>query len=77
MEVVVTYTPAPASELDSVRKEELLDLADDRSAWFLASDITTEALEGLYGSSSVICRIEISLADYKAAVYEWLRPLGL
>ena len=64
-------------ELDSAMKEELLALADNRDAWFLASDITTEALEGLYGSSSVICRNEISLADYKAAVYEWLRPLVL
>ena len=66
-----------ASELDSVRKEELLALADNRDAWFLASDITTEALEGLYGSWSVICRNETSLADYKGAVYEWLRPLVL
>jgi cell division protein FtsB len=66
-----------AGELDSVRKEELLALADNRSAWFLASDITTEALEGLYGSWSVICRNETSLADYKGAVYEWLRPLVL
>ena len=66
-----------AGELDSVRKEELLALADNRNAWFLASDITTEALEGLYGSWSVICRNETSLADYKGAVYEWLRPLVL
>ena len=66
-----------ASELDSVRKEELLALANNRDAWFLASDITTEALEGLYGSWSVICRNETSLADYKGAVYEWLRPLVL
>ena len=66
-----------ASELDSVMKQELLALADNRDTWFLASDITTEALEGLYGSWSVICRSETSLADYKGAVYEWLRPLVL
>ena len=66
-----------AIELDSVRKEELLALADNRDAWFLTSDITTEALEGLYGSWSVICRNETSLADYKEAVYEFVRPLVL
>ena len=66
-----------AIELDSVRKEELLALADNRDAWFLASSITTEALEGLYGSWSVICRNETSLADYKGAVYEFVRPLVL
>jgi hypothetical protein len=66
-----------ASELDSVRKEELLALADNRDAWFLTSDITIEALEGLYGSWSVICRNETSLADYKKAVYEFVRPLVL
>ena len=61
-------------ELDSAMKEELLALANNRDAWFLASDITTEALEGLYGSWSVICRNETSLADYKGAVYEGVRP---
>jgi hypothetical protein len=61
-------------ELNSAMKEELLALANNRDAWFLASDITTEALEGLYGSWSVICRKEISLADYKVAVYEKVRP---
>ena len=64
-------------ELDSAMKEELLALANNRDAWFLASDITTEALEGLYGSWSVICRSETSLADYKGAVYEVVRPWGL
>ena len=55
-------------------EEELLALAHNRDAWFLASDITTEALEGLYGSWSVICQKEISLADYKAAVFAGIRP---
>ena len=55
-------------------KEELLALANNRDEWFLASDITTEALEGLYDSWSVICRNETSLADYKGAVYEVVRP---
>ena len=55
-------------------KEELLALANNRDGWFLTSDITTEALEGLYGSWSVICRNETSLADYKGAVYERVRP---
>ena len=55
-------------------KEELLALANNRDAWFLASDITTEALEGLYASWSVVCRNETSLADYKGAVYEVARP---
>ena len=64
-------------ELDSVMKEELLALANNRDAWFLASDITTEALEGLYGSWSVVCRNETSLADYKGAVYERVRPFVL
>ena len=63
-----------ASELDSAMKEELLTLANNRDAWFLATDITTEALEGLYGSWSVICRNETSLADYKGTVYEVVRP---
>jgi hypothetical protein len=58
-------------------KGELLALANNRDAWFLASDITTEALEGLYSSWSVICRNETSLADYKEAVYEFVRPLVL
>jgi hypothetical protein len=62
------------TELDSAMKEELLALANNRDAWFLASDITTEALEGLYDSWSVICRTETSLADYKEAVYEEVRP---
>ena len=61
-------------ELDSAMKGELLALANNRDAWFLASDITTEALEGLYGSWSVICRNETSLADYKGVVYERVRP---
>ena len=61
-------------ELNSAMKEELLALANNRDAWFLSSDITTEALEGLYGSWSVICRNETSLADYKEAVYEKIRP---
>ena len=61
-------------ELDSAMKEELLALANNRDAWFLASDITTEALEGLYGSWSIICRNETSLDDYKGAVYEVVRP---
>ena len=66
-----------AIELDSAMKEELLALANNRDAWFLASGITSEALEGLYGSWSVICRNETSLADYKGAVYEFVRPLVL
>ena len=66
--------PATDIELDSAMKEELLTLANNRDAWFLTSDITTEALEGLYGSWSVICRNETSLADYKDAVYEVVRP---
>ena len=61
-------------ELDSVMKEELLALANNRDAWFLASDITTEVLAGLYGSWSVICRNETSLADYKEVVYKEFRP---
>ena len=66
-----------ALELDSAMEEELLALANDRDAWFLASGITTEALEGLYGSWSVVCRNKTSLADYKKAVYEVVRPLVL
>jgi len=66
----------PPTDIDlvSTMKEELLALADNRDAWFLASDITPEALEGLYGSWSVICRNETSLADYKDVVYERVRP---
>jgi hypothetical protein len=64
-------------ELDSAMKEELLALANNRAEWFLASDITTEALEEFYGSWSVICRNEISLADYKEVVYERVRPWAL
>ena len=41
-------------QLDSAIKAELLKLANDRDSWFLARDITTEALEGLYASWSVI-----------------------
>ena len=69
--------PPTDIELDSAMKEELLALANNRDAWFLASDITTKALEGLYGSWSVICRNDTSLADYKEAVYEHLRPAVL
>ena len=64
-------------ELDSAMKEELLALANNRASWFLTTDITTEALEVLYGSWSVICRNETSLADYKGVVYEVVRPLVL
>ena len=66
--------PPTDIEFDSAMKEELLALANNRDAWFLASDITTEALEGLYSSWSVICRNDASLADYKEAVYEKIRP---
>jgi hypothetical protein len=71
-----TATPVPPIdiELNSAMEEEVLALANSRDAWFLASHITTEALEGLYGSWSVICRHELSLADYKDAVYGALRP---
>jgi hypothetical protein len=65
------------SELDPAMNEELLALANNRDTWFLASDITTEALEGLYDSWSVICRSETSIADYKGLVYEFVRPLVL
>ena len=64
----------PVSELGSAMKEELLALANNRDAWFLVSDITTEALEGLYDSWSVICRNEMKLTDYNGAVYEDVRP---
>ena len=60
--------------LDSSMKAELLALANDRDRWFLAGDITSEALEGLYDSWSVICQNNTSLADYKKAVYEVVRP---
>ena len=70
-------TTNKGSELDSAMKDELLALANNRDAWFLASDITTEALEGLYGSWSVICRNKTSLADYKGLVYEFARPFVL
>ena len=66
--------PPTDIQLNSAMKEELLALANDWDGWFLASDITTEALEGLYGSWSVICRNETSLTDYKGAVYEVVRP---
>ena len=66
--------PPTDIELDSAMKEELLALANNRDAWFLASDITNEALEGLYDSWSVICRNTTSLADYKGVVYEIVRP---
>ena len=67
--------PRPTDiELGSEMEKGLLALADNRAEWFLASDITTEALEGLYDSWSVICRNETSLADYKGAVYEVVRP---
>jgi hypothetical protein len=69
-----TQVPPIDIELNSAMEEEVLALANSRDAWFLASYITTEALEGLYGSWSVICRNEISLADYKVLVYEELRP---
>ena len=69
--------PPTEIELDSAMKEELLTLANNQDAWFLASDITAEALEGLYDSWSVICRNETSLADYKGTVYEVVRPLVL
>ena len=61
-------------QLDSAMKEKLLELADDRDRWFLVSDITSEALEGLYNTWSVICQNDTSLSDYKKAVYEVVRP---
>ena len=66
--------PQTDIQLDSAMKEELLALANNRDEWFLASDIPTEALEGLYDRWSVIFRNETSLADYKGAVYEVVRP---
>ena len=56
-------------QLNSDMKEKLLELADDRDRWFLVSDITSEALEGLYNTWSVICQNDTSLSDYKKAVY--------
>ena len=71
----LTAVPTATSiELDAAMEEKLLTLANNRDAWFLASDITAESLEGLYGSWSVICRNETSLADYKGTVYEVVRP---
>lgn len=61
-------------QLNSDMKEKLLELADDRDRWFLVSDITSEALEGLYNTWSVICQNDTSLSDYKKAVYEVVRP---
>ena len=65
---------AKAGGLTATSKEKLLALANNRDAWFLASDITTEALEGLYGSWSVICQSETALSDYKRGVYAEVRP---
>tara|TARA_B100000315_G_scaffold208386_1_gene203650 strand:+ start:207 stop:827 length:621 start_codon:yes stop_codon:yes gene_type:complete len=66
---------AKAGGLTATSKEKLLALANNRDAWFLASDITTEALEGLYGSWSVICQSgTTALSDYKRVVYEEVRP---
>ena len=66
--------PSTELPLDSAMKDELLALANDRDVWFLAGDITSEALKGLYNSWSVICQNNTSLADYKKAVYEVVRP---
>jgi hypothetical protein len=74
MPTLTAVPTATSIELDAAMEKELLTLANNRDAWFLASDITTEALEGLYGSWSVICQYELSLADYKGAVYKDLRP---
>jgi len=63
--------------LDSAIKKELLTLANNWDAWFLVSNITTEVLEGLYDSWSVICRNDPSLADYKDEVYGVVRPFVL
>ena len=68
-----TYSPAGV-ELDSKMHEQLLVLANNRAEWFLVNDVTTEALEGLYSSWSVICQNETPLAEYKGAVYEVVRP---
>jgi hypothetical protein len=64
---------AKAGGLTATSKEKLLALATNRDAWFLASDITTEALEGLYDSWSIPCRSETKLSDYKRTVQE-IRP---
>ena len=66
--------PPTDIELKSELQEELFALANNRDGWFLASDMTTEALEGLYDSWSLICRSETSLADYKGLVFEVVRP---
>ena len=66
--------PPTDIELKSEMQEELFALANNRDGWFLASDMTTEALEGLYDSWSLICRSETSLADYKGLVFEVVRP---
>ena len=70
---------AKAEGLTAASEEKLLALATNRDAWFLVSDITADALEGLYGSWSVICQSRTELSDYKRAVYEEIRPwfLGL
>ena len=73
VQVVVEATEKPGA-MDSGMKMSLLELANNRDEWFLTSDITTEALEGLYDSWSIICRQETSLVDYKSAVYEGVRP---
>ena len=65
---------AKAGGLTATSKEKLLALATNRDAWFLASDITTEALEGLYDSWSIPCRSETKLSDYKRTAYEEIRP---
>jgi hypothetical protein len=62
------------SDLDAEKKEDLLALADNRNAWFLTSEITTETLQGLYGSWSVVCQTGTSLGDYKRVVYDIVRP---
>ena len=68
---------ATGLELDSAMKANLLALANDRDAWFLASVVTTETLKGLYDSWSLVCRNKTSLSDYKEAVYGHVRPVVL
>jgi len=68
-----TYSPAGV-ELDSKMHKQLLVLANNRAEWFLINDVTTDALEGLYDSWSLICRNKTPLAEYKEAVYEGVRP---
>ena len=68
-----TYSPTGV-KLDSEMHEQLLLLANNRAEWFLANDVTTDALEGLYDSWSLICRNKTPLAEYKEAVYEGVRP---